>query len=189
MDNSFASGESDPLSGTWVMSFHFPRYGHSRDLDNVILNQGFIACWKTSVLSLIWIAWLQTQWSKRFEVWRVLDSFVAVLVALTATPKLPISCCFLTETCFVNLPWPEVIKTQLLLNTCNKFTLGASLSDVLLCSSCKKTWAILTLISNPVWGFFVTTTKQDWIRKFSSVFLKYVQIHQIISVRILLNKH
>ena len=127
MDNSFASGESDPLAGTWVMRFHFPLYCYSRDLNNFILNQGFIAYWKTLVLSLIWIAWLQTQWNKYFEVWRVLDSFVTVLVAPTATPKLSISCCFLTKTCSMNLPQPGVIKTQLLLDVCKKFTPGASL--------------------------------------------------------------
>jgi len=56
MDNSSASGESNPLAGTWVMSFHFPLYGQSRDLDNFILNQGFTAYWKSLVLGLIWIA-------------------------------------------------------------------------------------------------------------------------------------
>lgn len=154
MDNSFTSGESDPLAGTWVMRFHFPLYSHSRDLNNFILNQRFIAYWKTLVLSLIWIAWLQTQWSKYFEVWRVLDSFVTVLVAYSNT-KTPHFMLLSNKNLLYESSSAWIHQDSITVGCMQKVhTRSFSVSDVLLCFFCKKTWAVLTLTNNPVWVFF-----------------------------------
>lgn len=129
------------------MSFHFALHSHSRDLGNFILNPGFIACGKTLVLSLIWIVWLQAQWSKYFEVWRVLGNFVTVHSPYSSTNP-PISCCFLKKPAL----WTFLSLKASQLSFCRVHSMSSQ--QELLCIWCgtyffflhKKTRAILSLL-------------------------------------------
>lgn len=127
MASSSVPGGSAPLAGTCVVSFHFPLHGHTQVQ---LYFKPRISC--VLVFTLMHIFNDNGGNILKFGSAGLFCNCACSSYSNTLTP-LSLS---ITGTCSLSLPQPEVSKTQFLLNVCNKFAAGDSLSDVLLCCCC-----------------------------------------------------